>query len=849
MKDVKVLVVSILFLFVGLKAFSQTENDLYNRLKGEYEKLQRLETQSVLSKENTDELFHVKMNIRNIKTEMKKLNRVHQSPIYSVNNVVLDSRFILLDFYMYEYSQHSYSVIARLHNTSDDYCDWVKLRFNFYKDGQLVNTDFTYIDYESYGSTGMLPYHLSFIDTYADIVGFDDVDFEIDYDAEWRSEDDCLWDQILTLESSQIRKPTDFQRWFGSVRNNVNYSVRWPTIFASILEDGNMIGLDWTFLDVSNDSLPPYSTGVFDSFIDLPDDYDEIEYYLGYALWTLEGSGNIPPNTPVFTQTLSYQYNGQVRIVFNVEFYIIDHEDIQKWIQVDWGDLSPTTWEGPFSHWTKHFTLSHSYANEGSYNIRARAKDDSDAESDWSEIRSVTIQPTPELWIIEENLNHGTYQIVYQDTIRAQGGILPYTWAIVGGSLPDNVSLDANTGEIDGIPTASGRYDFLMEVTDGGIPVDQDTAAFTIIIANNVPIFVSEDSVGVLEHQELIYSPQAVDPDGHEVTYDLINSPKWLLQEDSSIRGIPQEGALDTLFAVTATDGDLIDTLEVKVTIIPVNDPPFITSQDTVIAYTDSVFEYTAQAVDPEDSTVVFNFIDYPEWLTFSDSTITGTPTERDNDTSFVVIVSDEELSDSLKVFVDVIVTNYSPQLVNVSDFSFINADAYTISLDTCVTDQDDDVSSMIWDITCPNANLQITMQNQFVIFTAPGWVGTCDVKFKVTDPEGKSDSLTVEVNVNFPAPVIDEETANPTRFTLAQNIPNPFNTSTTIRFTLPRSSRTTLKIYDILGNEVEILVNEKLKMGEYKIHWNAIGVPSGVYVYQLIAGEFVETKKLILQK
>ena len=95
-----------------------------------------------------------------------------------------------------------------------------------------------------------------------------------------------------------------------------------------------------------------------------------------------------------------------------------------------------------------------------------------------------------------------------------------------------------------------------------------------------------------------------------------------------------------------------------------------------------------------------------------------------------------------------------------------------------------------------------------------------------------------------------------PSQFFLYQNYPNPFNPSTTIKFELPVNNYVTLKIYDVLGHEVATLVNEHLKAGTYQVDWDArlrsVGggsIASGVYYYKLAAGDFVETKKMVLVK
>ena len=85
--------------------------------------------------------------------------------------------------------------------------------------------------------------------------------------------------------------------------------------------------------------------------------------------------------------------------------------------------------------------------------------------------------------------------------------------------------------------------------------------------------------------------------------------------------------------------------------------------------------------------------------------------------------------------------------------------------------------------------------------------------------------------------------------YSLSQNYPNPFNPSTIISFTLTRSTLVTLKIYNILGNEITTLVNKVVPGGNHQIEFNATGLPSGVYFYTITAGDFVETKKMALMK
>ncbi|MCL5029781.1 MAG: T9SS type A sorting domain-containing protein [Bacteroidetes bacterium] len=94
-----------------------------------------------------------------------------------------------------------------------------------------------------------------------------------------------------------------------------------------------------------------------------------------------------------------------------------------------------------------------------------------------------------------------------------------------------------------------------------------------------------------------------------------------------------------------------------------------------------------------------------------------------------------------------------------------------------------------------------------------------------------------------------DKETKVPNEFILYQNYPNPFNPSTTISYQLSAVSKVSLKVYDVLGREVATLVNEVQSAGGHVEMLSAVSLPSGVYFYQLKAGENISTKKMILVK
>lgn len=108
------------------------------------------------------------------------------------------------------------------------------------------------------------------------------------------------------------------------------------------------------------------------------------------------------------------------------------------------------------------------------------------------------------------------------------------------------------------------------------------------------------------------------------------------------------------------------------------------------------------------------------------------------------------------------------------------------------------------------------------------------------------------------PITSVEENSIIPEKFELLQNYPNPFNPNTVISYQLPVSGNVTLKVYDILGNEVATLVAEYKPAGRYEVEFNSGShsglsgikeLSSGVYFYQLRAGEFIHSKKMILIK
>jgi hypothetical protein len=133
-------------------------------------------------------------------------------------------------------------------------------------------------------------------------------------------------------------------------------------------------------------------------------------------------------------------------------------------------------------------------------------------------------------------------------------------------------------------------------------------------------------------------------------------------------------------------------------------------------------------------------------------------------------------------------------------------------------------------------------------------------IRFYIRDPKPTSIENTVLIDKIEGVDVFSKSTIItdigpedynnlPYTYSLEQNYPNPFNPITKINYTLQNAENVTLKVFNILGQEVANLVNEHQKAGQYQIDFNASRLASGVYVYRIYAGSFVSAKKMVLIK
>jgi len=125
---------------------------------------------------------------------------------------------------------------------------------------------------------------------------------------------------------------------------------------------------------------------------------------------------------------------------------------------------------------------------------------------------------------------------------------------------------------------------------------------------------------------------------------------------------------------------------------------------------------------------------------------------------------------------------------------------------------------------------------------------GTADMEVLIENVYSSSHNYSIEFTVSTEVTSVQDEKI-PGTFELGQNYPNPFNPSTIISFSLPESDMVSLKVYDIIGNEIAVLINSTMNAGKFDYNFNAANLPSGIYFYELLTSNFRSVKKMILEK
>jgi hypothetical protein len=332
---------------------------------------------------------------------------------------------------------------------------------------------------------------------------------------------------------------------------------------------------------------------------------------------------------------------------------------------------------------------------------------------------------------------------------------------------------------------------------------------------------------------------------------------------------------------VVVSDGSATDTTSFELTVNAINDTPIISALADTTIDEDGAIDIVLTASDIDEDALTFSASADTSAVIASVSTDTLSVSLVDNwngSSILMVVVSDGSATDTTSFELTVNAVNDAP-----SSFALSEQDSVYITMDnfdsdsivfawdeSADVDEDDltyhftaelvinDQLTTEYDTTLSNNEMLIDYKSVFdEIYAAQSMLAAIEWDVSVSDGVeevmAENGPLTVGINASDAVLSIDEELL-PDKFALHQNYPNPFNPVTTLRYDLPENSLVNIIIYDLLGRQVKTLVNQTQDAGFKSVLWNATNdygkpVSAGVYLYQIQAGEFVQTKKMVLLK
>jgi len=192
----------------------------------------------------------------------------------------------------------------------------------------------------------------------------------------------------------------------------------------------------------------------------------------------------------------------------------------------------------------------------------------------------------------------------------------------------------------------------------------------------------------------------------------------------------------------------------------------------------------------------------------------------------------------------------------NRSLYAYENSAPVIFNIPDMTIDSDHSLSYTVWALGTPPPSFSLvtspvgmTINDSTGLITWTAELGTYPITVRVENVYGISE-VSFVLNVDSAETTIKYNSPKPTKFSLMQNYPNPFNPSTKISYSIPRSDFVTLKIYDLLGKEIQTLISEFQQPNIYNIYFDASKLSSGIYFYRLQVGsDFMETKRMMLMR
>jgi len=455
------------------------------------------------------------------------------------------------------------------------------------------------------------------------------------------------------------------------------------------------------------------------------------------------------------------------------------------------------------------------------------------------------------------------------------------------GNVYINVAIDTFSVTFTADSNWNGFEDIVFTIDDQDLRfTDSDTVRVSVLAVNDAPVITALDSVTITEDSFAEVNLVASDVDGDSLTFiasSTDTSVTVTVSIDTLILTPEADWTGSSAITVFVTDGSLSDTTSFVLTVTPINDAP-MASETTISLDEDTTYTGTLFGTDVDEDDMTFAILTNPVNGTISlNDTSTGAYTYSPNEDfngsdSLSYSVSDGTLSDIGKVNIVVNAINDAPSsfALNEQDSVYItmanfDSDSIVFTWDESVDVDDDELTyhftaelvingqlTTEYDTTLTANAMKIDYKSVFdEIYAAQAMLAGIEWDVSVSDEVeevmAENGPLTVGINASDAVLSIDEELL-PDVYALHQNYPNPFNPITTLRYDLPEQSMVNIIIYDLLGRQVRTLLNQTQDAGYRSVIWNATNdygkpVSAGVYLYKIQAGEFVQTRKMVLLK
>ena len=437
-------------------------------------------------------------------------------------------------------------------------------------------------------------------------------------------------------------------------------------------------------------------------------------------------------------------------------------------------------------------------------------------------------------------------------------------------SLPAGAAFNTETGAFTWTPT----YDqagidtaiFAAMANDAAV---LDTVSITVENVNRAPVWAVRADTSTVEADTLKFTVSAVDPDGGDVTINTVSLPTGAQLDETtgafSWTPTYEQAGVESLI-VSATDQESVVLDTVSITVLNSNRLPQLvcSALDTATERQSYSFVLNARDADAYDSVLTISAVTCPEWLqiaklTDTTAVLSGLPAESDTTvgTDITIRIKDSMDSTDVTFSLAVIDTNYAPVVDSLASVLSTGLVGKVYADTLCANDPDGcDQDSLTWEIVDNDGLAGLAIENDSVLvhaaFTADDTSGSFDVVLRVVDMAGVADSVTLNLKVEKPVSVFDD--LRPTETALGVNFPNPFNPTTTIPYSLMEDVTVRLVLYNTLGQQVRVLVNERMAAGYHRIQWDgrdAMGrsCASGLYFIRMVAGDYVSTRRMMMVK